>query len=329
MKAVTGALPEDEEGWGFELKWDGMRVLAYLDATGSDPTTRLVSANGKDATATFPELAPLAAEVAGHAALLDGEVVAFTEPTAEHPARPDFGLLQRRMHVQDGAEARRRAAGVPATFVAFDLLHLDDRSLLSVPCRDRSRLLRDLLPTGPAWLVPAAWTGTGADLYALAEERGLEGVMAKRLDSPYLPGRRSSTWRKVKVRRRQELVVGGWTEGTGNREGDIGSLLLGVVDDPDDPGEPLRLRFAGRVGTGLGARERARLAERFRTLATGDSPFTSLPSDPAHRAAHFVRPEVVAEVEFGEWTADGVLRHPSYLGTRDDKDPAEVVREPS
>ncbi len=333
MKAVAGDLPVDEEGWAFEIKWDGMRVLAFADPRADERSSlRLVTTNGKDATASFPELRGLAAGLGGRAAVLDGEVVAFAETTAAGIARPDFGRLQQRMHVVNEAEARRRSVEVPVNLVVFDLLHLDDASLLTLPYLERRRILHQLLPDGPSWSVPKDWRGSGADLLDIADRNGLEGVVAKRVDSPYQPGRRSRAWRKVKVRRHQEFVVGGWTEGSGGRSGAIGALLLGVVADgaeaPAGTGEPLVLRYAGRVGTGFDAAELGRLARQFADLAAERSPFVDLPAEPALRSAHFLRPELVVEVAFGEWTGDGVLRHPSYLGRRIDKDPSEVRREP-
>ncbi len=328
MKAVSGELPTDEQGWTFEVKWDGMRVLAYAEPSGPTPM-KLITTNGKDATASFPELWPMADALGGRAAILDGEVVAFAAPTSAHAIpRPDFGRLQQRMHVTNVADARRRAATVPVSFMAFDLLHLDDTSLLTVPYRDRRRLLRELLPDGPAWSVPADWSGTGADLLALARTNGLEGVLAKRADSSYQPGKRSPTWRKVKVRLHQEFVVGGWTDGGGGRSGVLGALLMGVTDDQPRPGQPLRLRYVGRVGTGFDAAELGRLGRLLGELAASASPFINPPADPALRTAHFVRPELVVEVAFGEWTSEGLLRHPSYLGQRLDKEPIDVRQEP-
>jgi bifunctional non-homologous end joining protein LigD len=328
MKAVAGDLPTaDEDGWAFEVKWDGMRVLAHLLSRSGEPTLRLVSANGKDATASFPELAPLVDAVPGHDVLLDGEVVAF-RTDAGGPGRPDFSRLQQRMHVSSPAEARRRAADVPVSLVVFDLLHLDDSSLLTLPYRDRRRLLADLLPPGPSWSIPPYREGDGQHLLDIVEAQEMEGVVAKRLDSTYQPGRRSPAWRKVKIRRHQEFVVGGWTPGSGNRDGDLGALLLGVVDDPPAPGGDLVLTYVGRCGSGFDAAERRDLLRLFADLATERSPFAGLPPDAPDKVVRFVRPEVVVEVAFGEWTSDGVLRHPSYLGRRDDKDPGDVNRDP-
>jgi bifunctional non-homologous end joining protein LigD len=172
--------------------------------------------------------------------------------------------------------------------------------------------------------------GGGRDLLEAAAERGLEGLVAKREEAPYQPGKRSSTWRKVKIRRRQELVVGGWTEGEGTRATRLGSLLVGHYENQPEgeASEEPRLRFAGRVGTGFTERELARLGGLLAELATDRCPFVPPPGPAEAGPAHWCRPELVVEVAFAEWTADGRLRHPSYLGQRMDKPPTGVVREP-
>jgi bifunctional non-homologous end joining protein LigD len=314
MKAVTGTLPPDDGSWAFEIKWDGMRVLAHVDGRGG---LRLRSGNGADATPSYPELAGLRDALPNHDVLLDGEVVAFDES-----GRPSFGRLRHRMHVTAAADAARRAAEIPVVYVVFDLLVLDGVEAMALPYVDRRRLLCDLLPAnGAGWQVPEHRVGDGAALYEAASERRLEGVMAKRLDSTYQPGKRSSAWVKVKVRHRQELVVGGWQPGEGGRAGRLGSLLVGYYDDSG------RLRFAGKVGTGFRDAELDRLGALLAERAADEPPFDPPPPRAVARIARWVRPELVAEVEFGEWTADGILRHPSYLGLRHDKAPTDVVRE--
>ncbi|MEO7556685.1 MAG: non-homologous end-joining DNA ligase, partial [Acidimicrobiales bacterium] len=282
----------------------------------ADGSVQLRSGNGADATASYPELAALGAGAPGHAVVLDGEVVAFDDD-----GRPSFGRLQQRMHVSSPADAARRASVVPVVYVVFDLLALDGVDAMELPYVDRRRLLHGLIPAaGAGWLRPEHRVDHGAELLAAAAEQGLEGVMAKRLDSPYLPGKRSNAWVKVKVRRRQELVVGGWQPGEGNRSGFLGSLLLGHYDEG-------RLRFAGKVGTGFSSSELDRLGGLLDALAVAESPFDPPPPRLVARTARWVRPELVAEVEFAEWTGDGILRHPSYLGLRGDKTPSDVVRE--
>jgi bifunctional non-homologous end joining protein LigD len=312
MKAVTAELPVDERGWAFEIKWDGMRILTII----RPEQVTLLTSNGIDATVRYPELTALADVLEGHTVVLDGEVVAFDEH-----GRPSFGRLQTRMHVTGAAEVRRRAEEVPITYVLFDLLHLDGHDVMPLPYVERRQLLTDLVPDDGCWTVPAyRGEGEGASLKEAAAEQGLEGVMAKRLDSPYLPGKRSPAWRKVKVRRRQEFVIGGWQPGEGNREGYLGSLLVGVY-------ESRRLRYCGKVGTGFNSHELDRLGKLLAEREIDESPFDPPPPSLVARSARWVRAELIAEVEFGEWTSEGILRHPSYLGLRDDKAPTDVVRE--
>jgi bifunctional non-homologous end joining protein LigD len=314
MKAVSGPVPTDD-GWAFEVKWDGMRLLADIDAS-----VHLTSGSGRDATGQFPELDALVDHLDGHRVVLDGEVVAL-----DGHGRSNFGRLQPRMLTSDPSKVGLLAAETPATFVIFDLLHLDGHDTIDLPYVNRRRLLTDLVEPDAGWMVPAHRVGDGADLFAAAAAQGLEGIMAKRLDSPYRPGKRSPAWRKCKVRRGQEVVIGGWTPGDGGRARRLGSLLVGVRD-PGDEGGPLR--FAGGVGTGFTDATLADLQARLGPLATNACPFDPPPTGAHVRHARWVTPELVAQVEFAEWTTDGRMRHPSYLGLRTDKKPAAVVREP-
>lgn len=303
------------DGWSYEVKWDGMRALCFVEAG----ELRVQSYNERDVTVSWPELGGLAGWLPVSTALIDGELVA-----TDDAGRPDFGLLQQRMHVADPAEARRRSADVPVAYVAFDLLHLDGNDLTAQPLEARRRLLEQVLEPGPRWRCSPVHDD-GPALLQAATERGLEGVVAKRVDSRYEPGKRTRSWLKVKVRHRQEMVVGGWLPGEGNRTGRIGALLVGYHDTPGDPA----LRFAGRVGTGFREAELQRLAGLFEGLATDVCPFDPPPPRAdLVRGATWVRPELVAELAFGEWTSDGRLRHPSYLGLRTDKPAGEVTRDP-
>jgi bifunctional non-homologous end joining protein LigD len=312
MKAVTGTLPADEDGWAFEIKWDGMRILTIIRP---DQHTLLTS-NGIDATRRYPELGALAATLDGHTVVLDGEVVAFDER-----GRPSFGRLQHRMHVGSAAEVRRLVEEVPISYILFDLLHLDGNDVMPLPYTERRRLLSELVPDDGCWSVPLHRpAGEGASLLEAARDRGLEGVMAKRLDSPYVPGKRSPAWRKVKARLRQEFVIGGWQPGEGNREGYLGSILVGVYEGDV-------FKYCGKVGTGFKTRDLDQFSKLLADRTIDSSPFDPPPPRPIARIARWVRPELVAEVEFGEWTDDNILRHPSYLGLRDDKSPTDVVRE--
>lgn len=314
MRATTGDLPHDDDRWAYEIKWDGMRAICFIE----EGELRLQSTNKLDATVRFPEIAGLARQLDGHRVILDGEIVTFSPE-----GRPDFGLLQPRMHVSSAAAAAERATTQPVMYVVFDLLWLDGHDVRSVPYVDRSRLLADLVAPGPAWKATETHHGGGADLLAAMDSQGMEGLIAKRLDSRYETGRRSNQWRKLKVRRRQELVVGGWLSGEGSRAATVGALLVGYHDDQG------ALRYAGRVGTGFTESELRALDGLLADHTRADCPFDPPPPRAVERHGHWVDPRLVVEVEFGEWTADGVLRHPSYLGRRIDKDPARVVREPT
>jgi bifunctional non-homologous end joining protein LigD len=313
MLAVPGTLPpaaEDAE-WAYEMKWDGVRTVAYAEGG----RLRLRSRNDLDVTAAYPEVRGLAEQLGSVPAVLDGEIVALDEA-----GRPDFGLLQRRMGVTKPAQVRRLADEVPVVYLVFDVLYLDGRSTTGLPYPDRRELLEGLRLEGPAWAVPPASFGGGEQMVAVSRERGLEGVLAKRVDSTYLPGRRSPHWRKVKNVRTQEVVVAGWRPGNGRRAGTIGSLLLGL---PGDQG----LEYVGHVGTGFTAAALADAERRLRPLERKTSPFAVGPPRADAKDAHWVTPKLVGEVMFTEWTGDGRLRHPSWRGFRPDKDPGEVHRE--
>ena len=315
MLAKLAKLPRQDEGWAYEIKWDGIRAIAYLEPG----RIRLESRNLNDLTGQYPELRALTRDLGAHEAVLDGEIVAF-----DSEGRPSFERLQQRMHQTSESVIRRRAKSHPATYVIFDLLHLDGRSLMGEPYRERRRLLDELGLGGPHWQVPAYAEGDGAGLLAASAERGLEGLVAKRLDSRYEPGKRPGTWLKVKNVARQELVVGGWLPGEGRRSNRLGALLVGFYE-PDGTGGDASLRFAGRVGTGFTEKSLAAVLERLKPLERKTSPFARGAKPP--KGAVFVEPDLVAEVEFSEWTKERMLRHPSFKGLREDKDPRAVVFE--
>ena len=299
MLARAGSLPVRDAGWAFEVKWDGVRALAY-----SEPgRLRLESRNGNDITASYPELRPLNRALSSHHAILDGEIVAFDEH-----GRPSFGRLQSRMHVSSDSAARRRSKEVPVAYVIFDLLWLDGHPLLALPYGERRARLAELGLEGPAWRTPEHVVGNGAAMLEASLRNGLEGVVAKKLASLYEPGRRSPCWLKLKNVRREDVVVGGWVPGAGKRTDRIGALLVGVEQDG-------ALRYAGRVGTGFTEAELDRLSEVLQRRV--DSPFAAGTAKPP-RGSVFVEPTRVAEVEFTEWTSDGMLRHPSYKGLREE-----------
>jgi bifunctional non-homologous end joining protein LigD len=225
------------------------------------------------------------------------------------------------MHVRDAGAVRRLVARVPVVYLVFDVLELDGRSLLDVRYADRRDLLARLEIAGPAWQAPPAFEAAGADVLAASREQAMEGIVAKRRDSRYRPGRRSPDWRKIKHVRMQEVVVVGWRPGGGRRDGRIGALLLAV-------NEPGGLTYAGRVGTGFTERMLDDLANRLAPLARPTSPLAPpLPPGAETKGAHWVTPALVGEVAFGEWTPEGRLRHPSWRGLREDKSPEEVKRE--
>ena len=312
MLATAGGLPRSGEGWAFEMKWDGHRASAYI---GSGRLTRLFSRTGRDITAAYPELDGLGAAAGARQLALDGEIVAFDA------GRPSFEALQQRMHVASAAQAARLAGQVPVAYLVFDLLHLDGRPTLELPYTKRRELLEGLGLAGQSWQTPPAFTdASGEDVLAAAISQGLEGVVAKRLDTPYRPGARSADWRKIKHVLRQEVLIGGISPGDGRRAGQIGSLLVGVQDHG-------RLAYAGRVGTGFSQQALLLLEQELAPLRRAGSPFaTPVPTAQA-RGALWVEPRLVIEVAFAGWTAAGRMRAPSYQGLRADKDPAEVTRE--
>ncbi len=323
MLAKPGPLPEAEGEWGYEIKWDGIRALAYADHGEWTMQSRRL----EDVTKRYPELAPLAAELAERAAVLDGEVVALDEKGIAR-----FQLIQRRMGLTSEAAVRARAAETPVDYVIFDLLHLDGHSIRELPYERRRELLLGLELEGPRWRIPAHRTDGGAELLEAARRQGLEGIVAKRLDSPYRPGKRTGEWIKERVWRRQEFVVGGWIPGEGRRANRVGSLLVGYYDaraeEAKKRGEPQRLVFAGGVGSGLKESDIDLFTRELRKRGRKESPFdVGAPRGPKAKLARWCEPELVCEVSWTEWTDDGTLRQPAFKGTRDDKDPRDVVRE--
>ncbi len=312
MKASSGEQPPIGDDWAFELKWDGMRIVAHLDHDG----VRLFSGNGNDATGSFPELEALEAVLAGFDSLiLDGEVVAIGSDGV-----PSFGLLQHRMHVHDRSEALRRAAEVPISYAIFDVLSVNGTDTMPLPLRDRRALLEQIVESGSHWRLTDMHIGDPSALLETVIERGLEGIVAKQLSSIYAEGKRPKTWIKVKPRHRQEFVVGGWSEGRDGNAGSLGSLLLGVMEGEE-------LIACGSVGSGLTTQGRQTWMRELEATELSTSPFVNDLPPSAGRKFHWCEPLAVIEVAFGEWTGDGHLRHPVYLGRRTDKEPRDVVRE--
>ncbi|MGA8328618.1 MAG: ATP-dependent DNA ligase [Mycobacterium sp.] len=284
--------------WAFEAKWDGYRLLVDAD----HGTVRLRSRSGRDLTKEFPQLRSIATDLADHHAVLDGEVVAL-----DTAGVPRFSEMQ------------NRARATRIEFWAFDLLYLDGRSLMRARYRDRRQLLETLAAGAGSLTVPELLSGDGAQALEYSRKRQWEGVIAKKRDSTYQPGRRSASWIKDKYWNTQEVVIGGWRAGEGGRSSGIGSLLMGI---PAADG----LRFVGRVGTGFTDRDLANLKKTLAPLHTDESPFDARLSTQDAKGVTFVKPTLVGEVRYSEWTSDGRLRQPSWRGLRPDKEPGEVVR---
>jgi bifunctional non-homologous end joining protein LigD len=308
LAKLSATLPKDDANWGFEMKWDGIRAIVSVD----NGAVRICSRNHIERTRDYPELHGLGAQLGTHGVVLDGEIVAF-----DQNGRPTFEAWQQR----GGYEGRRRVAPdgqVPIALVIFDLLFLDGRSLESLPYTERRSQLERLELNGDFWMVPPHSAGGGAHMLQTSREQGMEGVVAKRLNSRYEAGKRAGAWIKVKNHMRQEFVIGGWVPGEGRRSGRIGALVIGYWEGD-------KLVPAGSVGTGFTNRMLDDLAEQLRPLAMDHSPFAA---GDIPRGARFVEPRLVCEVEFAEWTSrTAQLRHPSFQGLREDKDPREVVRE--
>jgi bifunctional non-homologous end joining protein LigD len=309
----------DDPAWLFEVKWDGYRV----QATVRDGRVRLWTRKRVDAGVYFPDLAAEAGWIAARDAIVDGEVVAL-----DGEGRPSFSLLQDRTglrglagsaRIADPAAPRKTVEErreIPLTFMVFDLLHLDGRSLVNVPLEERKRALRSALLPHHMVRYASHVLADGVDFVEAARQQGLEGVMAKRRDSVYQPGKRSRDWLKVKLRHEQELVVVGWLPGQGTHK-DLGSLIVAVNRDGE-------LRHAGQVGSGIDRRRRRELLEAMEPIRRETSPLAAPPRLPK---AHWVEPRIVITAEFAEWTSDDLLRQPAFKGVLIDRDPAQVVRE--
>jgi len=317
MLATAATVPDlgDPERWAYEVKWDGYRAVAAVvgDRPGVPGRARLRSRSGQDFTATYPELGELPTLLAGHDAVLDGEIVAL-----DAQGRSDFGRLQHR---------GTPAGGIRVHYLAFDALFVDGVSLLAEPYPRRREILQALLPAGAHAQVPTTF---GSDLeVALQVSRSLrlEGIVAKRLDGAYLPGRRSRTWLKIKHLRTQEVVVVGWTPGTGRRAGTMGALLLALPVPTPDPAVGTGWDYLGKVGTGFTDRALEEIRAELTPLERTTPAVPAVPRADA-REAHWVEPARVGEVSYAEWTGAGRLRHPVWRGWRPDKSPEAVRREP-
>jgi len=310
MLARLGRLPREDSAFGYEIKWDGVRAIAYLNAS----RLRLTGRNGTDFTGRYPEVGELAEEDASRRLVLDGELVAL-----DSEGHPSFERLQSRMHLASDGAVRRRLYDIPVTYVIFDLLWLEGHSTLPLPYADRRKLLTELELDGPTWRTPAHREGGGAALKRASEELGLEGIVAKHLDSSYEPGRRSAAWIKIKNHCVQEFVIGGFTPGGGSRPASLGALAVGVYEIGGGG-----LCYAGKVGTGFTEATMGVLVGELEAHRSSKTPFEGRrpPKDTI-----FVEPCLVARVEFREWTSTGTLRAPAFKGLVPGADPRSVVRE--
>ncbi len=301
MLAVPRTDPFDSDDCVYEVKWDGTRVIAFLDKGRKFQNRRL-----RDIAYRYPEIQP---RVRGRV-VLDGEIVVLRQ------GKPDFSLLQQREHAGDELKAALLAKEWPATFVVFDILHWEDQSLLRMPLQERRRFLEEVLEPGGNVYLSEEIRGQGVAFFQAAKEKGLEGIMAKRLDSPYEPGKRVPYWMKIKTYNALDCVVCGLTEGMGWRSDLFGALVLGAYSDG-------KLHFLGKVGTGFDERMMREIADLSRPLV-GRCPFAEKPKvEPAVRA--WLKPRLVCEVKYLEFTQEGRLRAPVFLRLRPGVEPEDCV----
>lgn len=315
MLASSGTEADLDTGddWAYEMKWDGIRAVVHLEGG----KVRLMSRNGNDMTATYPDLVEALGSSVHVDAVLDGEIVAL-----DRNSRPRFGLLQKRMGLTKKADVEKAIKDVPVHLMLFDVLEVEGESHRKQAYDDRRETLMDLVADRNRGKVqvPPAFDGAFDAALRTSKDLGLEGLVAKKREGAYIVGRRSKAWIKIKHSNMQEVVIGGWRTGKGNRAGNLGSLLLGI------PREDGKLAYVGRVGTGIGDKELAALSTRLKKMVRKTSPFDDVPK--AESAdANWVTPNLVAEVEFGEWTTTNRLRHPTWRGLRPDKSADEVRRE--
>lgn len=316
MMATLVRDPFDDDNFLFEPKWDGVRALAICT-----DSTLLLSRNKHDISATYPELERLHERLVAVEAILDGEVVAFDGE------RPSFERLQSRINLQDRKQIERSMKDLPVSYVAFDLLYLDGRDLTHRPVEERRELLEQIVvPTRKVQVSPAV-VGDGIALSDVARARHLEGIVAKKLGSPYRPGKRTREWLKVKVTHDADVVIGGWSPGEGTRSSWFGSLLAGVYEGED-------LHFIGAIGTGFSEKMLGELMPYLKECEADEPPFVEDPTTlapsrfgKALRSARWTHPVMVATVEFRELTSGSRLRAPSFKGLRRDKDPQECTLE--
>jgi bifunctional non-homologous end joining protein LigD len=307
MLATLVDEPFNSADWLYEVKWDGFRAIAYLQ----DGRVQLFSRNQNELTDEFPEMQELSKRLEGQNVIVDGEVCALDEQ-----GRPSFSLMQQRSGFTEPGRKGAAKRSVKIVYYAFDLLYLDGYSLFRVDLRKRKELLAARLSASDIVRYSEHFDD-GLAMYEAAKSRGLEGIVAKRRASCYLQ-KRSREWLKMKITRQQECVIGGYTDPRGARE-HFGSIVLGLYDDKG------RLIHVGNAGTGFNQENAEDLWRRMKKLETGKSPFYGKVE--ASRRVHFLKPELVAEIKFSEWTHEGKMRAPVFQGLRFDKSPRECVFE--
>lgn len=307
MLAMLVDKPFDDPEWLFEIKWDGVRAVSTIESAHK---VQVRSRTDKDLLVQFPEFDHLGRAFSSLPVIIDGEIVSL-----DRYGRSSFQRLQPRLNRRTSDPALQRA--IPVTYVIFDLLYAGKRDLRSTPLDERKALLERLLQAdAPHVMLSKHVIGAGTKLFAEAKRRKLEGIIAKQRASLYVE-RRSRSWLKIKTHLEQEVVIAGWTEPRGSRE-KFGALVLGVYDKG-------KLRYVGHVGTGFDQELLDVVYRKLKPLETTRSPFATKP--PSNAPVHWVRPHLVAEVKFGEWTKDGLMRQPVFVGLRTDKKPEDVVRE--
>lgn len=317
MMATLVPEPFDDDDWIFEPKWDGVRALAICQRD----ETALLSRNQNDITATYPEFAKLHDRLVCNDAIVDGEIVAMQS------GRPSFERLQSRINLQNERDIARMAKEIPATFIAFDLLYMDGRSLINEPVEVRKELLDELVVKTDQVQVSPYTDGDGINLFETAKAMKLEGIVGKKLGCPYKPGKRVREWVKIKTIYEADLVIGGWTPGEGSRSATFGALLVGAYEDGE-------LRFTGSVGTGFSEKLLDEMLPQLEALETEECPFVVDPRKTGGsrfgkpiKNPRWASPQLVARVEFRELTSVGKLRAPSFKALRADKDPQECLFE--
>jgi bifunctional non-homologous end joining protein LigD len=310
MLATLVDKPFDDEGWLYEIKWDGYRAIAFFDGK----SLRLVSRNQNDLTAAYPELQVIAQQIKVGEAILDGEIVAL-----DGDGRPSFSLMQQRTGVGEGGRRIRRTRDdIPVVYYAFDLLYFDGCDLMQLDLEQRKQLLATIITPSDLFRYSDHYLGQGTALFDAATKRKLEGIIAKRRSSSY-EQRRSRDWLKIKIEKRQECVIGGYTDPRGSRE-NFGSIVLGLYDDQS------RLVPVGQAGSGFNQQTHTDMWRRLHRLETNRDPFFGkVESD---RRLHYVKPQLVAEIKFTEWTHEGQsgavkMRAPVFQGLRFDKEPSD------